>query len=164
MLQGQSISILSPKKKDTRAWAMPWRCGGGRGPLRRAGESRHGVPKKGRHEHNQRNVEREASARLVAVHRDGLVAIGEHGRHRDEQRGHEANQGGDPAHDGGVSGCSDRVGGGANRTMVRREAKKRREPMAEWINESVPMGEEEENVSAEYRGSQRGRRTGKWMG
>ncbi len=85
-------------------FAMPWRCGGGefreRGAASRAGLSRDDVPKKGSDEHNQRNVEREAGAGFAAMHREGLVAIGQHRRQRDHEGGQDADDGCEEAHDG----------------------------------------------------------------
>lgn len=56
-------------------------------------------PQKRRNQHNERNIEREASAGLISVHRYDLVAVGEDGRHYEEEGGYKARQIGEPTHD-----------------------------------------------------------------
>ena len=55
-------------------------------------------PEQRRDQHDQGDIEREAGAGPVAVHRVGLVAVREHGREHQEGRGEVPRQGGYPAH------------------------------------------------------------------
>lgn len=82
MLQVKTSKRLETQQERKKKAALRDAVATWWGKARREGcarsQSRDDVPKKGRDEHNQRDVEREAGARLVAVHREGLVAVGQH--------------------------------------------------------------------------------------
>lgn len=62
--------------------------------------ARGAAPEERGHQHDQRYVEGKASARLVPVHRQRLVAIRKNGRQDEEERGAEAREGSEPLHRG----------------------------------------------------------------